>query len=76
MYSIRTGSGKPLLLVHGISNLHNWDLVVPALARERSVIAIDLPGFGESPPLTGEVDCVDDVPVEVAFGSPVSGIPT
>lgn len=55
MHSVRTGSGKPLLLVHGISNLHNWDLVVPALARERTVIAIDLPGFGESPPLTGEV---------------------
>lgn len=55
MHSVRTGSGKPLLLVHGISNLHNWDLIVPALARERTVIAIDLPGFGESPPLTGEV---------------------
>ena len=55
MYSIRTGLGEPLLLVHGISNLHNWDLVVPVLARERSVIAIDLPGFGESPPLAGEV---------------------
>ena len=55
MHSIRTGSGTPLLLVHGISNLHNWDLVVPALARERTVIAVDLPGFGESPPLTGEV---------------------
>lgn len=55
MHAVRVGSGKPLLLVHGISNLHNWDLVVPALARERTVIAIDLPGFGESPPLTGEV---------------------
>ena len=55
MHSVRTGAGKPLLLVHGISNLHNWDLVVPALARERTVIAIDLPGFGESPPLAGEV---------------------
>ena len=55
MHSVRTGSGKPLLLIHGISNLHNWDLVVPALARERTVIAVDLPGFGESPPLAGDV---------------------
>ena len=55
MHSVQTGSGRPLLLVHGISNLHNWDLVVPALARERTVIAVDLPGFGESPPLPGEV---------------------
>ncbi|WP_292988527.1 alpha/beta fold hydrolase [Mycobacterium sp.] len=55
MHSVRIGSGTPLLLVHGISNLHNWDLVVPDLARERTVIAIDLPGFGQSPPLAGEV---------------------
>lgn len=55
MKSLRTGSGPPLLLIHGISNLHNWDPVVPALAREREVIAVDLPGFGDSPPLPGEV---------------------
>jgi len=55
MRSVKTGSGKPLLLVHGISNLHNWDLVVPALAAQRTVIAVDLPGFGDSPPLAGEV---------------------
>ena len=41
MHSVRTGSGKPLLLIHGISNLHNWDPIVPALARERTVIAVD-----------------------------------
>jgi pimeloyl-ACP methyl ester carboxylesterase len=55
MRSVQTGSGKPLLLLHGISNLHNWDLIVPQLARERTVIAVDLPGFGDSPPLAGEV---------------------
>lgn len=51
----RTGSGPPLLLIHGISNRHNWDPVVPALSRERDVVAVDLPGFGESPPMQGEV---------------------
>ncbi|MET0900312.1 MAG: alpha/beta fold hydrolase [Mycobacterium sp.] len=55
MKYLRTGSGPPLLLIHGISNLHNWDLVVPALARERDVIAVDLPGFGDSPALPGPV---------------------
>ena len=55
MRSVQTGSGKPLLLVHGISNLHNWDPIVPALARERTVISVDLPGFGDSAPLPGEV---------------------
>jgi pimeloyl-ACP methyl ester carboxylesterase len=55
MHFLRTGSGRPLLLVHGISHLHNWDPVMPMLSGEREVIAIDLPGFGDSPPLDGEV---------------------
>jgi pimeloyl-ACP methyl ester carboxylesterase len=55
MKYLRTGTGRPLLLIHGIANLHNWDLVIPALARERDVIAVDLPGFGDSPPLAGPV---------------------
>ncbi|MBC7595828.1 MAG: alpha/beta fold hydrolase [Kineosporiaceae bacterium] len=52
----RQGSGSPLLLVHGLgSSLRNWDPVVAALALERDVIAADLPGFGETTPLDGEV---------------------
>ena len=51
----RCGSGPTLLLIHGISHRQNWAPVIPALARERDVIAVDLPGFGESPPLPGEV---------------------
>ena len=44
------GSGPPLVLVHGIGSRRGvWDPVVGALARERRVIAVDLPGFGESP---------------------------
>lgn len=56
MHFIRRGDGRPLVLVHGLSNLHNWDLVVPALAEQREVIAVDLPGFGQSPPLSGSVN--------------------
>jgi pimeloyl-ACP methyl ester carboxylesterase len=46
----RIGSGPPLLLVHGLG-MGNvvWRPVAPLLAREREVIAIDLPGFGASP---------------------------
>jgi pimeloyl-ACP methyl ester carboxylesterase len=46
----RTGSGPPLLLLHGTgSSQAVWAPVVPLLAREREVITLDLPGHGESP---------------------------
>ncbi|MEU6907705.1 alpha/beta fold hydrolase [Streptomyces coeruleorubidus] len=45
----RQGSGEPLLLLHGIGHHRQvWDPVIPALAAERDVIAVDLPGCGES----------------------------
>ncbi|MEU3850953.1 alpha/beta fold hydrolase [Streptomyces sp. NPDC029554] len=48
----RRGSGAPLLLLHGIGHHRQaWDPVLPALAAERDVIAVDLPGCGESPAL-------------------------
>ncbi len=50
----RTGTGPPLVLLHGIGlDRATWDPVIPILAREREVIAVDLPGFGESPVLAG-----------------------
>lgn len=56
MKSVRMGTGKPLLLVHGLgSSWRNWDLVLPTLSSHREVIAVDLPGFGDSPPAPGEV---------------------
>ena len=51
----RTGSGPPLLLLHGLGSCKEmWRPVVPLLAREREVIAVDLPGFGASPPGAGD----------------------
>ncbi|MFG2308096.1 alpha/beta fold hydrolase [Streptomyces sp. NPDC048566] len=48
----RVGSGQPLLLLHGIGHHRQaWDPVVPLVAAERDVIAVDLPGFGASPAL-------------------------
>jgi pimeloyl-ACP methyl ester carboxylesterase len=50
----RTGGGPPIVLLHGIGlERHVWDPVVPLLAREHEVIAVDLPGFGASAPLAG-----------------------
>ena len=56
MNYVRRGTGKPLLLIHGIGSSHrSWDLVIDGLAAERDVIAVDLPGFGDTLPLTGEI---------------------
>lgn len=56
MHFVRRGAGKPLLLVHGLgSSWRNWDLVLPMLSAQREVIAVDLPGFGDSAPLAGPV---------------------
>ncbi len=53
---VRRGSGSPLLLVHGLgAGWRSWSPILDALAERREVIAVDLPGFGETPPLTGEV---------------------
>ncbi|MBG6092557.1 alpha/beta fold hydrolase [Actinomadura viridis] len=48
----RRGDGPPLVLLHGIGHrLQGWQPVMDRLAEERDVIAVDLPGFGASPPL-------------------------
>ncbi|WP_067816533.1 alpha/beta fold hydrolase [Actinomadura kijaniata] len=48
----RRGSGAPLVLLHGIGHRWQaWEPVLDLLAAERDVIAVDLPGFGASPPL-------------------------
>lgn len=52
----RKGAGEPLLLLHGIGHhLQAWHPVADILAAEHDVIAVDLPGFGVSPPLPAGV---------------------
>jgi pimeloyl-ACP methyl ester carboxylesterase len=53
----RTGSGEPLLLLHGLGmSRTTWDPVLPALAARFDVLAVDLPGFGASPALPAGVE--------------------
>ncbi len=48
----RRGAGEALVLVHPLGgDRHSWDPVLDGLAAERDVIAVDLPGFGDSDPL-------------------------
>jgi pimeloyl-ACP methyl ester carboxylesterase len=48
--SFRRGTGKPLLLIHGLGNTRAaWSLITFALAEHREVIAIELPGHGATP---------------------------
>ncbi|WNF20872.1 alpha/beta hydrolase [Mesobacillus jeotgali] len=43
------GKGKPMFLIHGFAGSKKyWDKIIPQLANENRVIAIDLPGHGES----------------------------
>ncbi len=50
----RRGDGPPLVLLHGIGHRWQaWSPVLGMLAAEHDVVAVDLPGFGKSPPLTG-----------------------
>ena len=51
------GDGDPLLLIHGLGlSRRSWKPVLPSLIREHDILAIDilaidLPGFGTTPPL-------------------------
>ena len=55
LHFVKRGQGKPLLLLHGIGgSRHSWNPIIDGLAAQREVIAIDLPGHGQTPALTGE----------------------
>lgn len=46
---VRRGEGEPLLLLHSLGgSLIQWSPVMERFAAEREVIAVDMPGFGES----------------------------
>ena len=65
----RTGTGEPLVLLHGLGHRRQaWDAVLPLLAVDRDVITVDLPAMGESPPpAVGDYQTMADM-VEKLFG--------
>lgn len=53
----RLGDGPALVLLHGLGGeRHVWRGVLGDLAREREVVPVDLPGFGDSDPLPADVE--------------------
>ncbi len=50
----RTGTGPPLLLLHGIGSARgDWATLLHHLVPDFDVLAVDLPGHGESAPVRG-----------------------
>ncbi len=46
---VRAGQGAPVILIHGLAaNIYSWADVIGPLSEQFDVIALDLPGFGES----------------------------
>ncbi len=50
MHQIQRGTGPKLLLIHGLGgSWRSWSTILDALSVNRTVIAVDLPGHGETP---------------------------
>jgi pimeloyl-ACP methyl ester carboxylesterase len=70
----RTGTGEPLVLLHGIAtDSRIWTTVAPELARERSVVTVDLPGFGRSAPVGDDFD-LSEVAAAILAGLRAHGV--
>lgn len=55
------GQGRPLVLCHSLlADRTSFDRVAGALAAKFQVIALDLPGFGDSAPVDGGLEAVAD----------------
>jgi haloacetate dehalogenase len=49
IHGVRGGEGPPVLLLHGFPQSHvMWHRIAPELAREYTVVAVDLRGYGDS----------------------------
>jgi pimeloyl-ACP methyl ester carboxylesterase len=53
----RRGAGPTMVLLHGVGHRRQaWNAVLDLLTPHRTVITVDLPGHGASPPLRGIAD--------------------
>ncbi len=69
------GSGEPLVLIHGLATTRAiWSQALPLLADGRRVIALDVPGFGESPP-AGRGFVLEAVAGRIAAGLETAEVP-
>jgi pimeloyl-ACP methyl ester carboxylesterase len=68
---LEAGAGAPLLLLHGHEqSATSWRWVIPALARTRRVLALSLPGHGNSSAVpAGHAPGADLAPFVAAFCS-------
>ena len=54
IHAVCAGAGRPVLLLHQTPrSVDEYRDVIPRLARDFSVVAMDTPGFGASPPPAG-----------------------
>jgi pimeloyl-ACP methyl ester carboxylesterase len=71
----RAGSGPALVLLHPLgADRRVWAPVIPLLAGERELIAVDLPGFGGSPPLRGAAPTPARLAEAIAAGLAAAGV--
>lgn len=63
----RRGQGPELVLLHGVGHRRQaWNAVVDLLTPQRTVITVDLPGHGDSPPLRAAgMDPVEAIGLEL-----------
>ncbi|MCP2259158.1 Pimeloyl-ACP methyl ester carboxylesterase [Streptoalloteichus tenebrarius] len=62
----RRGRGEPLVLLHGLGHhWQAWEPVLDRLAAHRDVVAVDLPGFGQSPPFPPHIPVTLDSLVDI-----------
>jgi pimeloyl-ACP methyl ester carboxylesterase len=66
---IEEGQGRPILLLHGFAtSSYTWHAIVPKLAKNHRVIAIDLRGFGASDkPIDDHYSILDQAEAVEAF---------
>jgi pimeloyl-ACP methyl ester carboxylesterase len=72
---LEAGAGPPLLLLHGHEQgAASWRWVIPALARTHRVLALSLPGHGESGPAAGRYGPGSDLTPFVAAFLAAAGV--
>lgn len=62
----KTGKGPAILMIHGVGlRLESWGPQIQALSKEHTVIAIDLPGHGDSVELNPTPSDIDSYTHEI-----------